>query len=51
MLESFTVISLELSTLAKNLKAAEEERERQKRVCQYTFAHLLMFMSITLFWA
>ncbi|PSN37212.1 hypothetical protein C0J52_12781, partial [Blattella germanica] len=31
MLDSFTVISLELSTLAKNLKAAEEERERQKR--------------------
>ncbi|KAJ4429612.1 hypothetical protein ANN_21798 [Periplaneta americana] len=31
MMDSFTVISLELSTLAKNLKAAEEERERQKK--------------------
>jgi len=33
MMDSFTVISLELSTLAKNLKAAEEQRERQKKVC------------------
>jgi hypothetical protein len=32
MMDSFTVISLELSTLAKNLKAAEEQRERQKKV-------------------
>ncbi|XP_066996542.2 titin isoform X1 [Anabrus simplex] len=31
MLESFTVISEELNTLAKNLKAAEEQRERQKK--------------------
>jgi hypothetical protein len=36
MMDSFTVISLELSTLAKNLKAAEEQRERQKKVC-YTY--------------
>jgi hypothetical protein len=33
MMDSFTVISLELSTLAKNLKAAEEQRQRQKKVC------------------
>jgi hypothetical protein len=33
MMDSFTVISLELSTLAKNLKAAEEQREQQKKVC------------------
>jgi hypothetical protein len=33
MMDSFTVISLELSTLAKNLRAAEEQRERQKKVC------------------
>lgn len=33
MMDSFTVISLELSTLAKNLKAAEDQRERQKKVC------------------
>ncbi|PNF38127.1 hypothetical protein B7P43_G14605, partial [Cryptotermes secundus] len=31
MMDSFTVISLELSTLAKNLKAAEEQREQQKK--------------------
>lgn len=33
MMDSFTVISLELSTLAKNLRAAEEQREQQKKVC------------------
>jgi hypothetical protein len=32
MLESFSVINIELTTLARNLKAAENERERQKRV-------------------
>lgn len=33
MMDSFTVISLELSTLAKNLRAAEQQREQQKKVC------------------
>lgn len=36
MMDSFTVISLELSTLAKNLQSAEEQRKQQKEV-SYTY--------------
>lgn len=32
MLESFSIINIELTTLARNLKTAENDRERQKQV-------------------
>lgn len=32
MLESFSVINIELTTLIRNLRAADDERQRQKRV-------------------
>ncbi|XP_049784509.1 titin isoform X1 [Schistocerca cancellata] len=40
MLDSFTVISEELNTLARNLKAAEEQREKQREEQQAVEASL-----------